>query len=64
MELPTEHIIIIFWAMALNSVYNFRQYLIDSREKISKIPSYFSKSVGNCALEHARIGFAASVGKF
>jgi hypothetical protein len=50
--------------MALNSVYNFRQYLIDSREKISKIPSYFSKSVGNCALEHARIGFAASVGKF
>jgi len=36
MELPTEHIIIIFWAMALNSVCNFRRYLIDSREKFQK----------------------------
>ena len=66
-ELPTEHIIIIFWAVALNSVGNFRRYLIDSCAKISKIPPYFSKSVGksigNCAPEHARIVFSAFVGK-
>jgi hypothetical protein len=64
---PTENIIIIFWAVALNSVSNIRRYLIETRAKISKIPLYFlksiGKSVGNCAPEHAHIGFAASVGK-
>jgi len=64
---PTENIIIIFWAVALNSISNIRRYLIETRAKISKIPLYFlksiGKSVGNCAPEHAHIGFAASVGK-
>ena len=67
-ELSTKNIIIIFWAVALNSVGNIRRYLIETRAKISKIPPYFSisvgKSIGNCVPEHTSIGFATSVGKF
>jgi hypothetical protein len=44
-ELPMENRIIFFWAVALNSVSNFRRYLIDFHTKILKIPPDFSTSV-------------------
>jgi hypothetical protein len=41
MELPTEHRIIFFLAVALNSVDNCRRYLNDVCTKIFKNPSIF-----------------------
>jgi len=63
-ELPTKNRIIFFWVIALNSVNNVHQYSFEICTKILKIPLDFSIFVGNCASEHTRIGFAASVGKF
>jgi hypothetical protein len=67
MAFSTENGIIFFWAVALNSIGNVRQYSFEIRTKILKIPSDFSifveKSIGNCASEHAHIRFAMFVGK-
>ena len=64
--LPTEHRIIFSWAVALNSVGNVRWYFLNFPLKFEN-PSRFSKSVGTSVdkqvSEHARIEFAASVGK-